>query len=174
MFDLINGLPVHPLVVHGVAVLLPLAIIGALAVAISPRLRQRYGSLVLGIAVIATLLIPVATQSGEALERHFSPGDRPDAHAALGEQLIYFALPFVVLLAALLWFDRAAKRATPDTSKAGTSTPHRTLLLVLALLTGISGLATGYQVFRVGESGAKAVWSDQVTKTYPSHDSSTK
>ena len=36
MFDLINGLPVHPLVVHAVVVLLPLAVIGTIAIAVSP------------------------------------------------------------------------------------------------------------------------------------------
>ncbi len=39
MFDLINGLPIHPLVVHGVVVLLPLAILGTIAIAARPAWR---------------------------------------------------------------------------------------------------------------------------------------
>jgi len=70
MFDLINGLPIHPLVVHAVVVLLPLAILGTVAIAVRPAWRTAYGPLVLGCAAVATALIPVATSSGEALEKH--------------------------------------------------------------------------------------------------------
>ena len=68
MFDLINGLPVHPLVVHAVVVLLPLATLGTLAIAVRPAWRRAYGPLVVACAAVATVLIPVATSSGEALE----------------------------------------------------------------------------------------------------------
>lgn len=46
MFDLVNGLPVHPLVVHAVVVLLPLAIVGTILVAVRPTWRRAYGPLV--------------------------------------------------------------------------------------------------------------------------------
>ena len=42
MFDLINGLPVHPLVVHAVVVLLPLATLGLIAIAVRPAWRRTY------------------------------------------------------------------------------------------------------------------------------------
>lgn len=56
MFDLINGIPLHPLVVHAIVVLLPLATIGTLAIALRPRWRTRYGPLVVGAALVATFL----------------------------------------------------------------------------------------------------------------------
>ena len=37
MFDTFNGLPIHPLVVHGVVVLLPLAILGTIRSPYAPR-----------------------------------------------------------------------------------------------------------------------------------------
>ncbi|WP_278259213.1 DUF2231 domain-containing protein [Nocardioides convexus] len=83
MFDLINGLPVHPLVVHVVVVLLPLAVLGTVAIVLRPSWRARHGLLVVGCAAVATALVPVATSSGEALERRV--GD-PGRHAALGDQ----------------------------------------------------------------------------------------
>lgn len=46
MFDLINGLPVHPLVVHAVVALLPLACLGTLAIAVRPVWRRQHGVLV--------------------------------------------------------------------------------------------------------------------------------
>lgn len=69
MFDLINGILLHPLVVHAVVVLLPLATLGTLAIALRPRWRRPYGPFVVAAAVVATVLCPVATQSGEQLER---------------------------------------------------------------------------------------------------------
>ena len=109
MFDLIDGLPVHPLVVHAVVVLLPLACIGTVAIAVRPAWRARYGVLVVACAAVATVLLPVATSSGEALEKRV--GD-PGQHAELGDQLIWFALPLLVLSATLVWIDRRRRAAT--------------------------------------------------------------
>ncbi|MCW2828706.1 MAG: hypothetical protein JWQ67_2322, partial [Marmoricola sp.] len=45
MFDTFNGIPLHPLVVHAVVVLLPLAILGTIAIAVRPGWRGKYGPL---------------------------------------------------------------------------------------------------------------------------------
>ena len=149
MFDAINGLPVHPLVVHGVVVLLPLAILGTIAIAVRPSWRTKYGVLVIAVAAVATALIPVATSSGEALEKHV--GD-PGKHAQLGDQLIWFAVPLLVLVAALVYLDRRGAKAV-----------SRTVVTVVAGLAVVSAVAAGVQVYRVGDSGARAAWGDQVS-----------
>lgn len=166
MFDLINGLPVHPLVVHAVVVLLPLACLGTIAIAVRPRWRARYGVLVVACAALATALIPVATSSGEALEEHV--GD-PGAHAELGDQLIWFAVPLLVVSAALVWLDRrrraALQTATPEGADADTTSGDRGAPLatrVVAVLALVAAVATSVQVYRVGDSGARAAWGDQV------------
>lgn len=159
MFDLINGLPIHPLVVHGVVVLLPLAILGTIAIAARTSWRRRYGHLVVGCAAVATALVPIATSSGEALEKHV--GD-PGEHAELGDQLIWFALPVLILSTALVLLDRRAPRA----EETETARPGRTggrLTVVVALLAVLASLAAGVQVYRVGDSGARAAWGDQVS-----------
>ena len=85
MFDLINGIPLHPLVVHAIVVLLPLAVIGTIVIAFVPRWRVRYGVLVVACTAAATVLLPVATSSGTALSgRVGNPGE----HSELGDQLI--------------------------------------------------------------------------------------
>jgi len=155
MFDLINGLPVHPLVVHAVVVLLPLAILGTVLIVAVPRWRHHYGPVVLGIAAIATALIPVATASGEQLERHV--GD-PGRHAELGDQLIWFALPMLVMLAVFVWLER---RRGPQ----GTAERRPALLHGVAVLAILAALAAGYQTIRVGDSGARAAWGDQVSSS---------
>ena len=152
MFDLVDGLPVHPLVVHAVVVLLPLAVLGTIAIALKPAWRPTYGPVVVAAAALATVLVPVATSSGEALEEHV--GD-PGQHAELGDQLIWFAIPLLVLSAALVWLDRRARAGKPAIGPSALPT-------VLAVLAVVAGLATTVQVYRVGDSGARAAWGDQV------------
>ncbi|MFI5957328.1 DUF2231 domain-containing protein [Cryptosporangium sp. NPDC051539] len=151
MFDLVNGLPVHPLVVHAVVVLLPLAVLGAVAIAVVPRWRVRFGVLVLAVTVAATVSIPLATESGEALEHRV--GD-PGRHAALGDQLIWFALPLLVLVAAMVWLARRDQR-----SGGGAMRGAATAVAVLAVVVGLANVV---QVYRIGDSGARAAWGDQV------------
>ncbi|WP_418606701.1 DUF2231 domain-containing protein [Georgenia sp. SUBG003] len=117
MFDLIDGLPLHPLVVHAVVVLLPAAALGTIAIAVVPAWRRRYGLLVGLVTLAATAMVPVATRSGEALVRRVGPpaGD----HQALGGQLLWFALPLVLLVWLLVLADRrsAERRAAPATGR---------------------------------------------------------
>ena len=155
MFDLVNGLPIHPLVVHGVVVLLPLAVLGTIAIAVRPRWRLTYGPLVVVCAAVATAMLPVATSSGEALERHV--GD-PGKHAALGDQLIWFAIPLLVLALALVVLER---RKAADKPALGPSA----LPMAVAGLAVVAALATGVQVYRVGDSGARAAWGDKVASS---------
>ena len=147
MFDLINGTPVHPLVVHAVVVLLPLAILGTILIAVVPRWRKPYGLLVVATAALATLLIPVATSSGESLEHRVG---NPGEHAELGDQLIIFAIPLLLLVAVLVYRafrgDGGSQRVTTAVAVAA---------VVVALLNGV-------WVYRVGDSGAKSAWSDKV------------
>ncbi|WP_328291695.1 hypothetical protein OG218_02880 [Kineococcus sp. NBC_00420] len=180
MFDTIGGLPVHPLVVHAVVVLLPLAVLGTIAVAVFPRWRTRYAGINALVAVVGTALCPVATSSGEALEHRV--GD-PGLHAELGDQLLWFSLP-MALLALILWWMQRRAHADVDTDRElgtqdregpgfhgpATTTPRREHrrrsvrgLGVVAVLAVVAAIASGVQVYRVGDSGAKAVWADQMT-----------
>ncbi|MFL6174152.1 MAG: DUF2231 domain-containing protein [Marmoricola sp.] len=150
MFDLINGIPVHPLVVHAVVVLLPLAILGTIAIALRTDWRTRYGHLVLASSAVATVLIPVATSSGESLEKHV--GD-PGKHAQLGDQLIWFAVPLLLLDVALVYLARRKPS-------------QGTALKVVAALSVVAAVAAGVQVYRVGDSGARAAWGDKVASSH--------
>ena len=151
MFDLINGLPIHPLVVHVIVVLLPLSVLGTIAIAIVPRWRRRYGHLVVAVMAFVTVMIPVATSSGEALARRV--GD-PGRHARLGDQLIWFALPLLALDVALVLSARYGDRIGARRAVA---------VRAVAIVSVVAALAAGVQVYRVGDAGARAAWGDQVT-----------
>jgi uncharacterized membrane protein len=163
VFDLIDGLPVHPLVVHAVVVLLPLAILGTLLIAARQRWRAAYGPLVVLLAAAAAVLMPVATSSGEALEKRV--GD-PGTHAQLGDQLIWFTIPLLVLVFALVVLERL-DGATASSSREGHK--RHTLTTVVAVLAVVAALASGVQVYRVGDSGARAAWGDRVASTGAGH-----
>jgi hypothetical protein len=179
LFDLINGIPLHPLVVHAVVVLLPLAILGTILIVARPSWRPTYGPLVVLSAAAATALMPVATSSGEALERRV--GD-PGKHAQLGDQLIWFTIPLLILVIALVVLDRRDRRGATDTPRthgtdtnAGltvTSTAQRTkghppLTSAVAVLAVLAAFSSGVQVYRVGDSGARAAWGDRVDQPAP-------
>lgn len=170
MFDLINGLPIHPLVVHAVVVLVPLAALGTIAIALRPAWRSTFGPLVVVAGILSVILCPIATSSGETLQKRV--GD-PGEHAALGDQLVWFVIPVAVLALALVLLERRRTPARPtndgggtvdDTGSSTTSGSRAPVALkVVAVLAVIAALATGVQVYRVGDSGAKAVWGDRVS-----------
>ena len=155
MFDLVKGLPVHPLVVHAVVVLLPLACLGTIAIVVRPAWRERYGVIVVACAAVATALIPVATSSGEALEERVG---EPGAHAEMGDTLLWFAIPLLLLSAALVWIDRR-RRAGHDSGRA--DGPR--VVQVVAALALVAAVAASVQVYRVGDSGARAAWGTKVS-----------
>ncbi|MEU0546718.1 DUF2231 domain-containing protein [Micromonospora sp. NPDC005979] len=152
MPDTVNGLPLHPLVVHVVVVLLPLAAIGVAALAVKPSWRGRYGALVVVIAALATLAVPLASSTGEDLEHRV--GD-PGVHAQLGDTLIWFAIPLLVAAVALVWLHRRTSR--PAGNPSGSTGKVTVVVAALAVVVAAANLV---QVYRVGDSGAKAVWGN--------------
>lgn len=168
MFDTVFGLPTHALVVHAVVVLLPLAAIGGLLVAVLPRLRDRYGALValLSVAVVPTVF--VAQRSGEQLETRVnaSLGPGPESareaelmadHTAIADNLLPWAI--VLMIGVLVtvgtgWLSRQ-ERGPAWTRPAGW----------VGLAVVIAGAAASlYWVIRIGDAGARAAWSDLVSR----------
>lgn len=150
-----DGLPLHPLVVHAVVVLLPLAALGALVIAVRPAWRRRFGTPVAVLTVLAVVSVPVAQQTGEQLEARLAVLQNPliTQHADLGATLLPYALGFGVLVLAFVIGGRFA-----DGRPGGTPGPWRALGAVLAVLVVLAGAATTVQVARIGHSGATAVW----------------
>jgi hypothetical protein len=138
------GLPLHPLVVHGAVVLLPLAALGALVIAVSARARKRYGSLVVLGAFVALGATIGARVTGEALN-----GGTQAGAGALGTHVTWGLLapwPAAALAVTSLVLVLAAR---------GKSRP---LLVMSALLTVVSALASLAVIVVVGHAGATAVW----------------
>lgn len=163
---LISGVPLHVLAVHAVVVLVPLAVLAAVIVAVWPAARRRFGWLVVGLTALATISIPVATQSGEDLRDRLAPTELIRQHAHLGDQLLVFVAGLLVVAAALMWFDRG--RARSSATAATVARPMTVVVPVLAVLVVVLAAASAVQVVRIGDSGAKAAWSG-TQYTAPQH-----
>ena len=152
-FDLVNGIPVHPLVVHAAVVFVPLTALGMIAMAIWPRLSARLGWLVVASAVLATVFSFAAKESGEVLEGRV--GEPGYDHAELGDVMPIFAAVLLIAAVALWLIDRSAPADGPA--------PRRGLRITVAIVGVLIALGNLVWVYRVGDSGAKSVWSGEVS-----------
>lgn len=152
MFDTITNLPWHPLVVHAVIVLLPLACLGAVLVALRAEWDRLHGFLVVAAAFVAAGAALVAKQSGEALASRVG---LPVEHAAMGRWVVVAAGLLFLGVAALWWLDR--------THTAARTAAMRVLGVVNIALAAVA-LTT---VVLAGHSGATAVWGPIVQHTTP-------
>ncbi len=181
MLDTIFGLPVHPLVVHATTVIVPSAAVAVLLAAVWPRFRRWAGWFPLALSVLAVVLTPLSTQSGEALERRVEHSALIEQHSELADGLLPWVLVLLVGAAGLYVVARRERAAAnPDgpavdgstapasAGTAGAETAAATLprwLLVGAAVVGlVAALGTAVQVVRIGHSGAEAAWSDSVSQ----------
>lgn len=157
----IDGIPLHPLLVHAVVVLLPLAALGAIAIALVPRWRQKYSWPVLGVTLAGVAAVPVAKQAGEdlqsALEARIGPNPVIQTHADLGTTLLPIALGFGVAVIALVVAGRLADRERQ--AEAPTTKTWRVISVVVSVLVVLLAIGTTVQTVRAGHSGSEAVWS---------------
>lgn len=158
MFDTIAGLPLHPLVVHATEVIVPVAAIVVTVAALWPRFRRYAGYLPLALALASLVLVPLSTQSGEALEKRVGESALIETHANLAEGLLPWVFGLVVVAAGLLWWNRNEREgATPRAP--------RWVAMGLAVAAVLATTGTTVQAIRIGHSGATAVWSEDMSKT---------
>lgn len=138
----INGLPLHPLVVHAAVVLIPLTGVLALLMVIVPRFSARFGPLVLVLGWLAAGSVWLGKETGEMLRREVEDVSR--THVEAGDLLPMFAGVQAVLVTLLWLADRRGGRGV--------------LGFLVALFTFLAVLATAYWTYRTGESGAQNVW----------------
>jgi hypothetical protein len=156
----IDGIPLHPLVVHAVVVLLPLAALGAVVIAVRRSWRRSLGIPVLLLALAGVVAVPMATATGSQLYAALG-GQNPvvDLHMQRAAWVLPVSLAFLVLLGGAVLTELGIVRAEvgAHAARAATDTRYRiaTSLSVLAALTGIAVTAI---VVLVGHAGSMAVW----------------
>jgi hypothetical protein len=145
----LNGLPLHPLVVHAAVVLGPLAALAAFAYVGLPRYRDLLRWVALVTVLLATASIWAAYLTGNNFFSHgnfdhFSQKiqDRIATHQSYARTLRWITTGFAAVTILATWLH----------SRTGAA---RT---VLGLLVVIGGVFTLIWVALTGEAGARAVW----------------
>ena len=152
------GLPAHPLFVHVPVVLIPLVGIGAIAMACSARVRDRYGWLVLAVAVVAGLSTQLASDSGEALRHSVAQSAALRRHVHIASSIRPLILLLVLVALAVMLLDRRAQGAWPF-SRMGAQSSFGLLTRAAAIVvTIVVAVGTNVRLFQIGDSGAKATW----------------
>jgi hypothetical protein len=154
MLSTVFGLPAHPLVVHAVVVLVPLAALSAVVVAVWPAAREKYATLALGVATLALISIPLATHTGEELKPHVAPSTLVERHTHMADGLLPFAI--------VLWLALAALVAARLVAARGRTVP-RVAVPVAAVVLVLAAAGSAVQVVRIGDSGARAAWHGVAT-----------
>lgn len=141
----LNGLPLHPLVVHAAVVFGPLAALTALAYAVSGRLRERLRWPMVGAALVATGSVVAAYLTGDDLlasRPGLEQNDQVDTHEDHAELLLWLTIGFGAVAVVSAWLHRHAGA----------------IRVLLSVALAASAMAVLVQVAITGEAGSRAVW----------------
>jgi ABC-type branched-subunit amino acid transport system permease subunit len=151
-----NGLPAHVLLVHFIVVLAPLTAILAILCALWPAARRRLTWLVFALAAITAILTPLTTDAGEWLQTREGRSPLLHAHTELGDTMLYFSIALVAAAALL---------AVSHVRETHGQSVRPVAQWIIAALVIIASVSTTVQVYRIGESGAKATWEETAVTT---------
>jgi uncharacterized membrane protein len=163
--DKISGLPAHPLLVHIPVVLIPLAALGALAMAFWPWLRARIGWIVAGLAVLGGVGALLAASAGESLQESRPENAADRHHAELGDTAKMWSVIFAILVVLYVAGEWWLKRRAAQPNAAGRAVPkvggwRKWVLPAVAVLSVASGALATYSVIDAGHTGAKVTWQN--------------
>jgi len=151
----INGVPLHPLVIHAVVVLVPMAALAAVALAV-PRWRwlARWPALLLTLGATASAF--VATRTGEDLmESRGLESPLVETHEEWGERLMIAMWIFaVIVVVAFLVLPHVTRLSGGKDREAMVAALEKPLMVLLPL----AAVAVLVLVVITGDAGAKAVW----------------
>lgn len=153
----INGLPLHPLVVHAVVILGPLAGLTGLVYAFVPKWRWLLRWPLVALSLIVAVTAVVATMAGQSfLESRPELEPLVEDHKAWGQLLRNWSLSFVVDALLAAWaLGGTSALASGRGARESKGGPIGWVAMIL-LVAGSIGLLV--LVFLAGDSGARAVW----------------
>jgi hypothetical protein len=158
----LNGLPLHPLVVHAAVILGPVTGIVGIAYAVLPGWRWliRWPMVLLAVATAGAVF--VAKLAGEAFydDRFASAtgelADQISVHQGRGTLLLWFSLAFLVI-AVLAALTVGGPSGLASGAGARDSRGTAVTVGVLALVV-IGGIALLVMTVLTGDAGSRAVW----------------
>jgi hypothetical protein len=155
----INGLPLHPLVVHAAVVFLPLAALLALVYAAVPRWRWATRWPMVGMTAVALGSIMTAYFSGKNFLSHRPELEQLSAvklHQERAAVLFWVTIVFTVLVGLAAWGLGGPTGLASGRFARGRHNPLVEWSLVALLV--IMSIASLAMVIQTGDAGATAVW----------------
>jgi len=181
----VNGLPLHILLVHAVVVLMPLSAGLLVLTTFWTEARRRLAGPNALLALSTLVMVPLTTSAGEWLQEHLPRNEQIREHADIGGTAIFFAIALAVLTLVVWWRDRESttvhltgqSRAAGEAADSGRTTltkarttlrtwlapGSKTVTRVIAVLALLVAAASVYDIYKIGDSGAKASWDGKVT-----------
>lgn len=156
MFDQFNGLPVHVLLVHAAVVFVPLLAVASVVYAVVPRWRSRIGWAAALLAIGAPVAALFAKISGEQFQTRLAGQGLPaeilakiGEHQGFGNRTLLASAALGVVTGIMIYLTSRAAKGSPS---------PRAVDLGLTVVVVLLAVASGYYVFRTGDSGATIVW----------------
>lgn len=165
MFDItsIRGLPAHPLFAHVPVVLIPLAGIGAVAM-LWPKVRDRIGWYVVGLVFVAGIFTQLTISAGQGLKEYVRETELLRKHTSMGENIRPWVLLMFLALLGVMLVARRARSVAPNGAAGGGSGALKYAGITLAVLSIVFSVVATVWIYRIGDSGAKAVWEKTQVK----------
>ena len=161
MFDSINGVPIHALIVHVAIVLIPLSAIGAILIAARPKALRLFGAATVIGAAVGAVAGVISKTSGQDLSQRVG---WPQEHVDYGNIFPIAAVAFLLLLV-VFWL---IARGVP----LNRNRPLWLKVFGAALILAAIGIT--YLTVLTGFSGASATWTKTIENTQPGTFKSTE
>ncbi len=154
----LNGVPLHPLVIHAVVVFVPLAALAAVALSI-PKWRwlARWPALLLTLGATAACYVSTITGSDLMEDRGLEQLALVRTHETWGERLMIAMWIFALVVVVAFWALPHVTRLSGGTDRVAKVVALEKPLMVLLPLAAAAVLVL---VFLTGDAGARAVWKD--------------
>ncbi|MDP7701443.1 DUF2231 domain-containing protein [Mycobacterium sp. TY815] len=150
-----SGLPAHVLLVHFLVVLVPLTAVLEILCALWPAVRR--GQIVwlnVALSIVVMVLTPITVEAGEWLyDLRRNPDPILEQHAERGSWMVYFAVALLVVAIALAVLHVVERRSDE---------PRRVAKAAVSVLAVVVGIASMIQIYRVGDTGARSVWGNEI------------
>lgn len=150
-----SGLPTHVLLVHFLVVLVPLTAVLEIICALWPAVRRgQIVWLTLALATVTTVLTPITVEAGEWLyDLRREPDPILQQHAERGGWMTYLAVALLIVAIALAVLHVVERRSEQ---------PRQPAKIAVAVLAVVVGVASMIQIYRVGDTGARSVWGNEI------------
>ena len=149
------GLPAHPFFVHVPLVLIPLVSAGAVAVAVRPAWRRRFGVWLVGATALMVIATFLAVSSGEAFDDLLNNTEPIEHHEQLAKTTRLLVIGMFVAVLALTLVGRRRDRAE-DLYKGQAWMGW--LMVALVPITVVTAVSSTVWVIRTGHEGTSVVW----------------